>query len=228
MSSQVAVMTLVNIKPQAKYSGIARLMFNRFSSYRPTGLILQKHLGTGKNAGFSVSPSGSHQGLFCLFDNLINASQFLHDSPLMAWYREHAQELFTVKLRAYSVKGKWSGHQLSEALSPPVSGPIASLTRASIKPFNAISFWSKAPSAEIDLQETAGCLISAGVGEAPILRQATFTIWESQAAMDTYARSGAHLTAIKAAMQGNYFSESMFVRFQPFDPEGSWKGRRLD
>ena len=69
---------------------------------------------------------------------------------------------------------------------------------------------------------------SAGVGEAPILRQATFTIWESQAAMDSYARSGAHLAAIKAAMQGNYFSESMFVRFQPFDAEGTWKGKQLD
>ncbi len=228
MSNQVAVMTLVNIKPQAKYSGIARLMFNRFSTYRPSGLILQKHMGSGKNAGFSVNPSGTHQGLFCLFDNLSNANQFLKESPLLAWYREHAQELFSVKLRAYSVKGTWSGHQLTPALSSAPPGPIASLTRASIKPVNAISFWSKAPPAEIDLHETPGCLISAGVGEAPILRQATFTIWESQAAMDTYARSGAHLTAIKAAMQGHYFSESMFVRFQPFDAEGSWKGKRLD
>jgi hypothetical protein len=74
---------------------------------------------------------------------------------------------------------------------------------------------------------TDGCLISAGVGEAPILRQATFTIWESQAAMDAYARSGAHLAAIKSAMQGQYFSESMFVRFQPFDATGTWKGRAL-
>jgi len=188
MSNQVAVMALVNIKPQAKYSGITRLMFNRFSSYRPSGLLLQKHMGSGKNAGFSVNP----------------------------------------RLRAYSVKGKWSGHQLTESLSTPPSGPIASLTRASIKPLNAISFWSKAPPAEIDLQGTPGCLISAGVGEAPILRQATFTIWESQAAMDSYARSGAHLAAIKAAMQGNYFSESMFVRFQPFDAEGTWKGKQLD
>ena len=46
--------------------------------------------------------------------------------------------------------------------------------------------------------------------------------------MDAYARSGAHLAAIKAAMQGDYFSESMFVRFQPFDADGSWKGKRLD
>ena len=98
MSNQVAVMALVNIKPQAKYSGITRLMFNRFSSYRPSGLLLQKHMGSGKNAGFSVNPSGTHQGLFCLFDDLANAAQFLKDSPLLAWYRDHAQELFLVKI----------------------------------------------------------------------------------------------------------------------------------
>lgn len=227
MSSQVAVMSLVNIKPQAKLAGVARLMFNRFSLYRPAGLLFQKHMGSGKNAGFSVSPSGTHQGLFSLFDSLEHANQFIQDSPLLRWYQDHADELFTVKLRAYSVKGQWSGHQLNAVMDTPQQGPVASLTRASIKPLKAISFWTKAPPAEIDLLQTKGCLISAGVGEAPILRQATFTIWESQEAMDAYARSGAHLTAIKAAMQGQYFSESMFVRFQPFDAFGSWKGRRL-
>ena len=227
MSTQVAVMTLVNIKPQAKLAGVARLMFNRFSPYRPMGLLLQKHMGSGKNAGFSVSPSGTHQGLFSLFDSLDHANAFIKHSPLLRWYQDYADELFTVKLRAYSVKGTWSGHQLAETIAPPSTGPIASLTRASIKPSKAVSFWTKAPPAEVDLFQTDGCLISAGVGEAPILRQATFTIWESQAAMDAYARSGAHLAAIKSAMQGQYFSESMFVRFQPFEATGSWKGRAL-
>jgi spheroidene monooxygenase len=202
-------MTLVNIKPQAKFAGIARLMFNRFSTYRPKGLILQKHMGSGKNAGFSVNPSGTHQGLFGLFDTIDNAQQFINTSPLLKWYQDHADELFTVKLQAYSVKGKWSGHQLNEVIPTPSSGPIASLTRASIKPLKTYSFWTKAPPAEIDLHETQGCIISAGV------------------AMDAYARSGAHLKAIKAAMQGQYFSESMFVRFQPFDAVGSWKGKTL-
>jgi hypothetical protein len=42
--------------------------------------------------------------------------------------------------------------------------------------------------------------------------------------MDRYARSGAHLEAIRAAHQGQYFSESMFVRFVPYAPRGAWKG----
>jgi spheroidene monooxygenase len=43
--------------------------------------------------------------------------------------------------------------------------------------------------------------------------------------MDTYARSGPHLDAIKAAVKEQYFTESMFARFVTLSIEGSWKGR---
>ena len=79
----------------------------------------------------------------------------------------------------------------------------------------------------MSLEQSSGCIIAAGVGEAPFFRQATFTIWESQAAMDEYARQGAHQHAIRAALSGHYFSESMFSRYLPFDAQGSWKGRTL-
>jgi spheroidene monooxygenase len=45
--------------------------------------------------------------------------------------------------------------------------------------------------------------------------------------MDHYARQGAHQAAIRASMNGSYFSESMFSRYLPFDAQGSWKGRTL-
>ena len=69
--------------------------------------------------------------------------------------------------------------------------------------------------------------MAAGLGEAPVFRQATFSLWDSVQCMDHYARSGAHLEAIKAAYQHRYFSESMFVRFVPSGLRGVWKGRRF-
>jgi spheroidene monooxygenase len=108
----------------------------------------------------------------------------------------------------------------------PAEGPIAGITRASIKWHKAPQFWSKAPPAEDSLNNTKGCILAAGLGEAPYLRQATFTIWESQLAMDDYARSGAHLEAIRSAYQGSYFSESMFTRFIPINPFGTWRGKK--
>jgi spheroidene monooxygenase len=83
------------------------------------------------------------------------------------------------------------------------------------------------PAAQRSLALAPGCRLAAGVGEAPILRQATFSIWDDVASMDAYAREGAHRAAIEAAAGGGFFVESMFVRFVPYDVQGSWKGRAL-
>lgn len=81
------------------------------------------------------------------------------------------------------------------------------------------------PPSELALQNAEGCLLATGVGEAPFLRQATITLWENTQSMDAYARSGAHLAAIRAAYAGNFFSESMFVRFCTSQIQGRWRGR---
>ena len=227
MSSQVALMVLVDIQSSAKISGILRLMFARLWLWSTPGLEFFKHMGSGRNGGFSFRPSGTHQALYCVFKDLTSAEKFYTSSKLMQWYRAHANEFFSVKLKTYSIKGQWSGFIPQITTDTPISGPIVSITRASIKPLNCLEFWSKEPAAETSLEKTAGCIIAAGIGEAPFFRQATFTIWESQAAMDQYARQGAHQDAIRASMNGNYFSESMFSRYQPFDAFGSWKGRTL-
>jgi spheroidene monooxygenase len=65
-----------------------------------------------------------------------------------------------------------------------------------------------------------------GLGEAPLLRQATFSVWDSVPAMNDYARSGAHLDAIRRSQHEGYFSESMFVRFVVLSISGQWKGRQ--
>ena len=105
--------------------------------------------------------------------------------------------------------------------------PIAALTRASIRISKAAAFWSKAPAAQNSLAQHPGCLLAIGLGEAPLLRQATFSVWESAASMDAYARTGSHLEAIKAAGAGRYFSEDMFVRFRPLAAFGTWRGKTL-
>jgi hypothetical protein len=140
-------------------------------------------------------------------------------------FRQRSREFLVATLRAYSCRGSWGGRRLAIAAGVPADGPVAALTRASIRPGRAMAFWRKAPPAEVSLAAAAGCRLAVGLGEAPLLRQATFSVWESVAAMDAYARTGAHLDAIRASHAGNYFSESMFVRFAPVAIDGTWKGR---
>jgi spheroidene monooxygenase len=167
--------------------------------------------------------------LFCVFRDEADADRFLEGSTGLAACRAHAREFITVKLRAFSTRGTWSGASPFEITTPPPrTGPVAALTRASIRPLVAAQFWRRAPPAERSLANARGCLLAAGLGEAPLLRQATFTIWESTDSMDAYARTGAHLEAIRAAAQGRFFSESMFSRFVPVDAHGIWQGRAAE
>lgn len=191
-------------------------------------LRFAKLLGSGYEGGFGLRPSGSRQGLFAVFSNLRSAEEFMAHSELPETYRQRSREMCVVKLRAWSCRGSWDGTHFSASTTAPERGPVAALTRASIHLHKAPAFWRHAPAAQESLTTAPGVQLAVGLGEAPFLRQATFSIWDSVAAMDAYARSGAHMEAIRAAAAHQYFSESMFVRFVPISISGAWKGRRYD
>jgi hypothetical protein len=221
----VAVLLLADIAPAARLWGWSRIVWGRLLLRGVNGLLLAKALGTGHEGGFGLRPSGSRQGLFALFDSEAAADEFLGDSPVVAGYAQRSDEFLLIKLRATSSRGSWSGQHIVTTALGTADGPVASLTRASIKPWRAARFWRHSPPSEQALQQADGCQLAVGLGEAPVLRQATFSVWDSQAAMDAYARSGAHLQAIRAAAAGGFFSESMFVRFVPLLMQGRWRGR---
>jgi spheroidene monooxygenase len=224
----IAVIGLVDIKSSEKLWGFARFVIGRFWMRNIPGLRFFKILGSGDQGGFGLKPSPTHQGLFCLFDRAEHAKDFLKRSSVVNQLRERSRECFSAILTPYSSRGQWSGVELPVATQEtPTQGPIAALTRASIKISKASAFWKNSPPAEEALSHAKGCLLAAGLGEAPLLRQATFTIWESSDAMDAYARSGAHLQAIQASYAGGHFSESMFVRFVPSQMTGIWKGQHF-
>ena len=220
----VAVFLLADIAAAHRLWGYARFVIGRFAMRGVPGLVMSKVMGSGDGGGFGLRPSSSRQALFCLFTDDSSADAFLK-SPLARAYEQRSKEFCSAKLRAYSCKGTWSGNSIGVTASVPDKGPIATLTRASIRPFSALRFWRMQPASEVSLNSASGCLLATGVGEAPFFRQATFSLWESTAAMDAYARTGAHLAAIRAAHEGAFFSESMFARFVPISLTGSWRGR---
>lgn len=223
-AGQVAVFLLADIDPAHRLWGYARFVIQRFFMRGVQGLVFSKVMGSGFEGGFGLRPSGSRQALFCLFVDEAAADHFLA-SPVAASYSTRSREFCTAKLRAYSCRGTWAGRAIEVTASAPVSGPIATLTRASIKPLSARRFWRMQPASEVSLNQASGCLLATGVGEAPFFRQATFSLWTSVDAMNAYARTGAHLAAIQAANAGGFFSESMFARFVPLGLSGSWRGQ---
>jgi spheroidene monooxygenase len=222
----VAVVMLADLLPASRSWGWSRLVLGSKPLRQVVGLGFSKVLGSGAGGGFGLSPSGTHQGLFLAFDEEDQARHFIERSPLLEAYRSRSREICIALLRACSSKGSWDGAAMTVSAPAPVDGPIAALTRASIRPKHALSFWRLSPPAEVDLHAAQGCELAAGLGEAPLLRQATFSLWTDTAAMTAYARSGAHQQAIHRALTGRYFSETMFVRFVPLMVQGVWQGRQ--
>ena len=224
----VAVLVLADMAASARLWAWGRLVLGARPFRGVPGLRFIKVMGSGEGGGFGLVPSGTHRGLFLGFDDETHARDFIAHAPQLAAWRAHARECLVVLMRASSSKGSWSGAALqvtATAPGPLGEGPIAAVTRASIKPRHVRSFWRLSPPADASLAQADGCLLAAGLGEAPLLRQCTFSLWRNTAAMDAYARSGAHQQAIRAAYGGGYFSESMFVRFVPLLLQGSWQGR---
>jgi len=246
-AQQQVVLLLVRFRPSATAWGIAQLMQAPFRRPRDAGLVFQKILGSGQNGGFGLRPGLNYQGVFSVFDSEEKAASYLQRSAQIATYLDHAEAAFAAQLAPLSCRGAWSGFtfrplpamygatrtvttSVATPSAPAVAGdhhstmPVASLTRASIRPLKASAFWAQSPEAEADLARAPGCQLAVGLGEAPLLRQATFSLWRDQSAMDAYARSGAHQRAIQAAYGKSFFSESMFVRFRPVGLYGQWNG----
>lgn len=225
LSSQVVVVVLADVAAGSRAWGWSRIVRGPRALCRTPGLAWAKVLGSGYEGGFGLRPSVSRQGLFLLFDDASTANAFVQESSIMQAYRERCRECCVLQLKAWSSRGTWAGASLQVAAQAPSQGPVAALTRASIAWPRTLPFWRMAPAAQQALTQAPGCRLAAGLGEAPLLRQATFSVWDSVQAMHAYARSGAHLLAAQAAHRGGYFSESMFVRFVPLSIQGTWLGR---
>ena len=195
--SGVVVVLLVDFLRQHRAWGWLRMVQGPSALKSTPGLLFAKVMGSGHDGGFGLRPSASHQGWVCLFDT-----------------HSHAPA--------------WEGHaaDASAAQTPPRQAPVlATLTRASIRAASAMSFWRHAPAAQDSLGQAQGCLLAMGLGEAPLVRQCTFSLWRDEKSMHDYARQGAHQQAIQAAYKHNFFTESMFVRMRVLEMQGVWLGR---
>ena len=232
--SGVVVVLLADFLRQHQGWGWLRLVAGASPYKEVPGLTMAKVMGSGHGGGFSLRPSATHQGLICTFTHLDLAQKFL-DSPAVQAYRSRARECWTGVLSVQSARGHWD-KQAWQASSPEALGPsrgdavdgtapFAVLTRASIVPSKAMAFWRYAPAAQADLSNAPGCLLAMGLGEAPLVRQCTFSLWQDTAAMLQYAHQGAHQVASAAAYKHQFFSESLFVRMRVLQMAGVWLGR---
>jgi len=234
--SGVVVVVLVNFQRQHQTWAWMRLVQGPAALKETPGLVFSKVMGSGADGGFGLRPSASHQGLITLFDHADQARAFLA-GPVVKAYRERAAEFWCGLLEVESARGLWDGQAWGATHASQLgshggaanddgvcqdSRPLAALTRASIRPAKAMEFWRNAPATQTAMRTARGCTLAMGLGEAPLIRQCTFSLWTDTPAMLAYAHQGAHQQAIEAAYKHQYFSESLFVRMRLLEHHGRW------
>jgi hypothetical protein len=105
------------------------------------------------------------------------------------------------------------------------AGPVAIITRADVRVRRWRRFRTVGRPVSDSLQRAPGLLAVCGIGEAPIGRQATFSLWTDAESARAFAyTTPEHLDAVSRTRDEGWYGEEMFARFVPYRSEGTWGG----
>lgn len=209
-----------------KWWAFTQMQFGHSAMKNIDGLVFYKLMGSGAKNGFSSIPNFGTYVLFCVWQSEAKALAFFKENSFFNAYRKRSNELFTIYMHSAEVHGLWDGLQPFENSAKIVSDkPVIVLTRASIRLNKLLSFWSKVGKVSESLKSYDGLVLSIGVGEWPLIQQATISIWKTQAEMLDYAyKNPKHKEVVLLTRKLNWYSEEMFARFVPYKLEGTWGG----
>ena len=189
------------------------------------GLRFHKMLGSGAGNGFSIWPNFGVYGLLGVWDSEHAAERFFKQHDLFADFKERCEGWWTVYMEAAKAHGKWEGEMpfpITTTYDP--EKPVAVITRATIHTHHLWRFWRFVPAVSRSMEDKEGLLFSVGIGELPLVQQATFSLWQNSELMMAYAyRSKHHKEVVRRTRELGWYKEELFCRFHPYRTEGDWE-----
>ena len=185
-----------------------------------------KLCGSGTGEGFTPVPNTAVYAILATWPDLATARARVAEASVWQRYRKRSAERWTVFLAPISSRGVWSGVAPFAPVPTEPKGPLAALTRATIKPRVAMKFWHRVPDISTVIGTDPNVIFKIGIGEVPLLHQVTFSIWPGAQEMADFARKpgGPHANAIRAVRDGQWFREELYARFAVTGESGSWGG----
>jgi heme-degrading monooxygenase HmoA len=191
------------------------------------GCTFWKLLGSGRNGTFDLQPDWQQWGLLAVWDDRDDYECFAERSFIAKWWKFLGTETWTVLCQPMQSHGKWNGKEPFGKTNNAIdNGPMAVLTRATIRISRLKNFWSHVDEVANLMARAPGYITSIGVGEAPVYRQATFSVWENMEQMKAFAYgSKQHAEVIKKTRSEGWYSEELFARFRIIESSGTLYGK---
>lgn len=180
-------------------------------------------VGSGKNGTFSLTPDWQQWGLLAAWDNRDGFNAFYKDSFVSRWWNKFRCEKWTILCEPLQSHGKWEGKEpFGDMNIQGYDGPVVVLTRATVH-FNRLkNFWNNVDEVSELMRTYPGYIMSLGIGERPVYRQATFSIWNSLDDVKAFAYgSKEHSEVIRKTRDEGWYSEELFARFKPIACTGT-------
>ena len=222
--------TIYTLKPGHRRWGLAQMGTSPPVLRRVPGLRFFKLLGSGAHNGFGLWPNLDRYGFMAVWEDAAAATAFFARHPLWHTYQTRSAERWTLELAPVKSQGLWDGQTPFDypapVLPPADHAPMAVLTRASISWRKTRRFWQFVEPTSAALATAGGVRAAIGLGELPVVRQATFSVWESAQAMQQFAyRDARHREVIQLTHREKWYSEELFARFRVLSSAGTLDGR---
>jgi hypothetical protein len=229
--NQVTTATFFKVEGiKNKFWAFSQMRLGMKSLKNVQGLEFYKLLGSGSKKGFSPIPDFGTYVLLAVWHSEAEANNFFKNNVFFKKYQLKSCELFTVFLTPAEAHGKWDGKQpFIPNAKLALDKPVVVLTRASIRLTKLISFWKRVGHVSSTLKNYEGLALSIGVGEWPLIQQATISIWTTQAEMLDYAyKNQKHKEVVLLTRKLKWYKEELFARFVPYKFEGVWNGKNVE
>jgi hypothetical protein len=222
--ARIASFHLVREQPGRAPFALARLGLDRPRLHRTPGLAFWRALGTGAGADTAPSFDPRRTALFAVWDDERSLDHFLATSPIARrWWQ--AEEAWHVRLRGLGGHGRWRGVDVLDGLVPgDEDGPVAVITRADVRRASWRAFSAAGRPVSDEVRASAGLLAVVGIGEAPVGRLGTFSVWRSGEDVRRFVAQPEHRAVVRRTRAEDWYAEELFARFAPYASAGTWGG----
>lgn len=216
-------LTIVKYSKSKSFLGILSMAIFRLPLLLNKNVTFWKLMGCGKNGTFDVNPDWQQWALMTVWNNEAAYQNFNKNSFISSWWEKFKVERTNFFCVPYESHGKWDG---KEPFGNPIpdrtyTGPIAVMTRATIRLTKAPDFWRNVPKVADSMNHAEGFITSVGIGEVPFIKQATFSVWENLESVKKFAyRQREHAEVVKQTRERRWYSEELFARFIPVELSG--------